>query len=394
MLRKLFRSRKSSETDRLPDLTQPEGRFDPAASLDTKAAIDELSKVVRNNSEVVEIYLALGSLYRAQGEIERAIQIRNNIIVRPGLAPEFKARAYFELGRDFRRGGFLDRAAQALTEAERLGGRTAGLLLERARLAAQGNDFALAARLYGELEFPPAQAHYLVRLSQEERRGGSNSAAERSLRQALKAYSGSVEAWLERLIQLHDKDDADLFGKALREALDSVPSEMRFAVLEGLREHVRQWRASNLPPCDEDGGADGECDPAKKPHSGGLDDDELKGEILPVLDERQPDAMLSYYGAMLLLTGGYHAVARAWLERALSLEPEFWLARLELFSLARQDQTLTPFFQDQLDYFIDKARNVKRFVCKRCGLKRDTLFFVCPRCKSWHSITFRSSIDD
>ncbi|MGE4292282.1 MAG: tetratricopeptide repeat protein [Desulfovibrio sp.] len=391
MLRYLFGSRKSQDEDRLPDLTQPEGRFDIASSLDTKAAIDELSKVVRNNSEVVEIYLALGSLYRSQGEIERAIQIRNNIIVRPGLASEFKARAYYELGRDFRRGGFLDRAAKALEEAERLGGRTASLLLERARLAAQGNDFAQAARLYGELEFPPAQAHYLVRLSQEERRNGRNSHADRSLKQALKAYPGSVEAWLERLIQLHDRDDADLFGKAMREALDSVSGEMCFAVLEGLMEHVRQWRAAALPP--DDGSCDGEeCpEPAR---SGGLTDDELKREIIPVLDERQPNAMLSYYGAMLLLASGYHAVARSWLERALSLDRSFWLARLELFNLARQDQTLTPFFDEQLGFFIDKARSVKRFVCKRCGLKRDTLFFVCPRCKSWHSITFRSSIDD
>lgn len=392
MLRNLFRSRKPLDTERLPDLTQPEGRFDVASSLDTKAAIDELSKVVRNNSEVVEIYLALGSLYRAQGEIERAIQIRNNIIVRPGLDPEFKARAYYELGRDFRRGGFLDRAARALDEAERLGGRTASLLLERARLAAQGNDFAQAARLYGELDFPPAQAHYLVRLSQEERRNGNNSPADRSLRQALKAYPGSVEAWLERLIRLHDRDDADQFGKSLREAVDQVPTEMRFAVLEGLMEYVRQWRTAALPTEDGFGDADVSSEPLQR--TGGLSDDELKREIIPVLDERQPDAMLSYYGAMLLLASGYHAVARSWLERALNLDPDFWLARLELFNLARQDQTLTPFFEEQLGFFISKARNVKRFVCKRCGLKRDTLFFVCPRCKSWHSITFRSSIDN
>jgi lipopolysaccharide biosynthesis regulator YciM len=392
LLRNLFRSRKISDSDRLPDLTQPEGRFDIASSLDTKAAIDELSKVVRNNSEVVEIYLALGSLYRAQGEIERAIQIRNNIIVRPGLASEFKARAYYELGRDFRRGGFLDRAAKALDEAERLGGRTASLLLERARLAAQGNDFSQAARLYGELEFPPAQAHYLVRQSQEERHAGDNSRSDRTLRQALKAYPGSVEAWLERLVQLHDRDDADLFGKALREALDNVPEELCFAVLEGLMEHVRQWRASALPP-DEDACGDEPCEEPSR-RSGGLNDEELKREIIPVLDERQPNAMLSYYGAMLLLASGYNAVARSWLERALNLDQDFWLARLELFNLARQDQTLTPFFQEQLEFFIGKARNVKRFICKRCGLKRDTLFFVCPRCKSWHSITFRASIDD
>ncbi|SKA78750.1 Lipopolysaccharide biosynthesis regulator YciM, contains six TPR domains and a predicted metal-binding C-terminal domain [Paucidesulfovibrio gracilis DSM 16080] len=390
MLRNLFRSRRRFDSNRLPDLSQPEGRFDFASDLDTKAAIDELSKVVRNNSEVVEIYLALGSLYRAQGEIERAIQIRNNITVRPGLAPEFRARAYYELGRDFRRGGFLDRAATALDQAEKLGGRNPHILLERARLAAQGNDYGLAAKLYGELNFSPAQAHYLVRQSQEERRAGNTSQAERSLRHALKAHPGSVEAWLERLIRLHDLNDAERFGKAMREALDHVPEAMRFAVLEGLMDHVRHWRDAALPASDEEG-----CDveDARQVSHGGLDDEELKREILPVIDERQPDAMLSYYGALLLQAGGYAAVARAWFERALKLDPDFWLARLELFNLARADQQLTPFFEEQLVFFIEKARTVKRFVCKRCGLKRDTLFFVCPRCKSWHSITFRASID-
>lgn len=387
MLRNLFRSRKPVAKDETLDLSQPEGRMDFASNLDTRAAIDELSQVVRNNSEVVEIYLALGSLYRSQGEIERAIQIRNNLIVRPGLATEFKARAYLELGQDFRRGGFLDRAAKALEQAERLGGRTAKLLLERARLAAQANAYEQAARLYGELEFGPAQAHYLVRLSQEERANHNESQAERCLKQALKAYPGSVEAWLERLIHLYDLNDGDRFGKAMGEALDNVLPELRFAVLEGLMVHVHQQRRADLQAASD------EAEDEQQRPERGLNDDELKRELIPVLDARQPDALLSYYGAMLLLASGYNAVGRSWLERALSLDKDFWLARLELFNLARTDQNLTDFFDAQLDFFIEKARNVKRFVCKRCGLGRDSLFFVCPRCKSWHSITFRSSID-
>ena len=69
------------------------------------------------------------------------------------------------------------------------------------------------ARLYGELEFGPAQAHYLVRLSQEERANHNESQAERCLKQALKAYPGSVEAWLERLIHLYDLNDGDRLAK-------------------------------------------------------------------------------------------------------------------------------------------------------------------------------------
>ena len=75
---------------------------------DTLSAIRALNQEVRNDPDGVETYLALGNLYRARGDIERAIQIRNGLIVRPGLDNNLKARVCFELGIDYKRGGFID----------------------------------------------------------------------------------------------------------------------------------------------------------------------------------------------------------------------------------------------------------------------------------------------
>ena len=118
---KLFNRRKAVSFDGYLKAARQAGGGVSLPVQDTRAAIEELSQVVKNDPEAVEIYLALGSLYRSQGEIERAIQIRNSLIVRPGLDREFKARAWFELGRDFRRAGFLDRAQMAFDEARSLG---------------------------------------------------------------------------------------------------------------------------------------------------------------------------------------------------------------------------------------------------------------------------------
>ena len=82
-----------------------------------------------------------------------------------------------------------------------------------------------------------------------------------------------------------------------------------------------------------------------------------------------------------------------WLEKALVLSPEFWLARLDLFELAKSRQVLTPFFEEQLDFFIGRARHLRRFICSQCGLKRESIFFICPRCRSWHSIVFRKEFN-
>ena len=354
-----------------------ERRMVSLPSQDTRAAIDELSQVVRNNSEAVEIYLALGSLYRAQGEIERAIQIRNNLIVRPGLDPRFKARAYYELGRDFRRGGFLDRAAQAFEQARVLGGDPEGIAAEQALLAAQRGDFALAAERYGELGRALPQAHYLVRLAQEAFAARDMSQGHKLLKQAVRVYPASVEAWLERLVQAHNANRHEDFGRTLREGLAAVQPGLRFVLLEGLMENASGCTAKSCenPP------------PGRPP----LDPD-LGQDVVGVVEAMKPDTLMCYYAARVLFLSGETTLARSWFERTLMMDPDFWLARLELFGLGKDEQTLTPFFSEQLDYFLELAHQVKRFVCTHCGLRWDRLFFHCPRCQSWHSISFRAKL--
>jgi lipopolysaccharide biosynthesis regulator YciM len=360
------------EREQRPAPTRQAGREgETHPEQDTRAVIDELSRVVKGNPEAVEIYLALGSLYRSQGDIERAIRIRKNLIVRPDLDEKLKARAWFELGRDFRRGGFLDRAAQAFEQAHAILGDTEEVLLEMARLAAQASDFARAAELYARLGRPLAEAHYLVRQAGERLREFDIAQGQKLLRRALKVHPASVEAWLGLTVQaLRDNSLVDL-AQTLAQGLDQVEEGLAFLLLDGLIESALSAAAQRAP------------------HGPPALDPKLARAVLPVIEARRPDVLSCYYGARLLLLCNDEAAARTWFEKALVLSPNFWLARLELFTLAKAEQTMTPFFSEQLDFFIAQARRLKRFVCRRCGLKRDGVFFVCPRCRSWHSITFR-----
>lgn len=377
MVWKFFRRRKSKS----PELDVQAANALGAESLpmqDTRAAIEELSQVVKNNPEAVEIYLALGSLYRSQGEIERAIQIRNSLIVRPGLDPEFKARAWFELGRDFRRGGFLDRAESAFAQARELIGETEEIHLEVARLAAERSSFREAADAYGRLDQPLPRAHYLVRYAQECYREGDESRGQKALKQAVKAYPGAVEAWLESIVQAYRHGSAAKVASSLKNALEEVEPGIRFVLLEGLyQEVVKAERMREQGSGDAHEWTDA-C--ATK---------DLVEAVIPQLEALEPDVLLYYYGSRLLLKKRDVDQAMNWFEKTLVLYPDFWLARLELFELSQNEQTFTKFFKQQLRFFMDRAREVRRFYCGRCGLKRDTLFFVCPRCRSWHSIKFR-----
>ncbi|WP_250645476.1 tetratricopeptide repeat protein [Salidesulfovibrio onnuriiensis] len=345
---------------------------------DTRAAIDELSQVVKNNPEAVEIYLALGSLYRSQGEIERAIQIRNSLIVRPGLDPKFKARAWFELGRDFRRGGFLDRAEDAFSKARELVGDNREIHLEMARLAAERSSFQDAADAYARLDQPLPRAHYLVRHAQECFRNGDEAHGTKALKQAVRAYPGSVEAWLETVVQAYRHGSASKVGSRLKQALEQVDPGIRFVLLEGLYQDVCKAEAMR-----EREGSEGHD------WASACSTKDVVEAVIPQLESLEPDVLLYYYGAELLLKNRDVDEAMRWFEKTLVLDPDFWLARLELFELSQAEQTLTKFFKQQLKFFMARAREVRRFYCGNCGLKRDTLFFICPRCRSWHSIKFR-----
>ena len=97
------------------------GEGEMPSTRDTLSVIHDLSRAVRNDPEAVDIYMALGNLFRSKGDIQHAVLIRERLMARPELDAAFKARASFELGQDYRRAGVVDRAQAASREARRPG---------------------------------------------------------------------------------------------------------------------------------------------------------------------------------------------------------------------------------------------------------------------------------
>lgn len=62
------------------------------------------------NSETVELHLALGHLFRQQGEVERSIRLHQNLLARPSLSEDLIDQVKLELGKDYLKAGLLDRA--------------------------------------------------------------------------------------------------------------------------------------------------------------------------------------------------------------------------------------------------------------------------------------------
>lgn len=79
-------------------------------------AIEAFSRAVQINSDTIETYLALGNLFRNKGELSRAIRIHQSIIVRPNIDREMKQQALFDLGLDYKKAGFVERAINSFEE--------------------------------------------------------------------------------------------------------------------------------------------------------------------------------------------------------------------------------------------------------------------------------------
>ncbi len=79
-------------------------------------AIESFIEVVKVDPQTVDLHFALGSLFRRQGETERATRMHQNLLDRPDLPADKRQMATFELAQDFLRAGLLDRAEGLFTK--------------------------------------------------------------------------------------------------------------------------------------------------------------------------------------------------------------------------------------------------------------------------------------
>jgi lipopolysaccharide assembly protein B len=85
-------------------------------------AVDIFIKLLEVDSDTVETHLALGSLFRRRGEVDRAIRIHQNLIARPQLRMMQRKEALMALAEDYMSAGVYDRAERIFIEVVELGG--------------------------------------------------------------------------------------------------------------------------------------------------------------------------------------------------------------------------------------------------------------------------------
>lgn len=79
-------------------------------------AIESFIRALEINSDTIPAHLALAKLFRRKGDVDRAIQIHQNLLARPDLSHADFMRIQMALARDYYAVGLLDRAENLLQE--------------------------------------------------------------------------------------------------------------------------------------------------------------------------------------------------------------------------------------------------------------------------------------
>ncbi len=328
-------------------------------------AIDAFCRLVEVNKDTFETHLALGSLFRRRGEVDRAIRLHQNLVARGNLSSDQRGNALLELAEDYLRAGLFDRAESLFRELLELRLREREALMGLRAIFQQEKEWeqCLAvvrqlAGLTGE-SLGPEIAHYHCELAEEARRKGDLAAAWARLRGAQAADEHCARASLvQGQIEMEEGDLAAAL-KSLRRAERQDPGYLS-EILPALLEAHRRLGTREA----------------------------LIDELMKLYRRRQDPVVMQALAEQLRAEQGPGAAAAfvcehlkghpdlAGMERLLALAPELaeevagWHGRLEL--LLGTTRTL---IQKQAAYR-----------CQHCGFAARRLHWQCPSCKHWGSV--------
>jgi len=315
---------------------------------DPDAAIEALSDAARlGTPEAVDTYLALGALFRREGDVSRAIRLHRNMLLGPALDPSRRPEVERELAEDYRRGGMLTEAAELFGKlAPSDPGAAEGLRDVRFEQGDLAGAVEVQRRIGAGTRPDPILAHLFAAQARESAADPGRAAA--LAREALEADPASADAHLALAEAEAARGDVAAAlaaaGRALdadpRAALLAWPMLLRAADAAAVEAFIRARIAA-------------------RPEDAAL---RLLHARALVRLERRPDALGAARSALELDRSGEVIVAmRELLREAESPGPEDLAARHELLVAA----------------LLRRARPIR---CARCGAETTARAWRCRRC--------------
>lgn len=337
---------------------------------ETDQAIEAFSRAVQINSETIETYVALGNLFRAKGEIDRAIRIRQSILLRERVDQNTKLQALFDMGIDYKQGGFLQRAISTFEEVIRRAPRKLDAYNELEALCEATHDWQRAYELQKEIRKLSntnnhhIMAHLRTEQAKIEMHIGNLDSAFAHLKKALSLDSNCVDARLQlgELYWLKNKKK-----KAL-------------AIWKKLVQNNSKWAHLVLLRLQE--------------KDGGTVDEARVLEFLENIAGENLDAVAQMALARCFMQRNRKEQGLASLRRALEMEPDLRDARKMLGEALLENGDEKEALTEYRALLRHLGPPTKRYRCQQCGLATDKIVWKCPGCHNWDTVQPQKTVSD
>lgn len=330
---------------------------------DADKAIEVFVRLLEVDNETVETHLALGNLFRRQGEVDRALRVHQNLVARPNLQPVHRNQARMELAQDYQRAGVLDHAEDLYRELL-----DQGMFLERVLRGLIGiyeaqRDWQHAIDTIRRLEsvrghaMRPVTAQYFCELADEARAAGDNEKALSHIKSARSEFRECLRASLLRGEIEESEGNYEAAIKSYRQVAKHDP-DFSTQILEPLQrcysglDNLRGYRRF-------------------------LDD------LISGYDGVAPQVAL----ARLQQSQGEHDAAITSLSAYLERRPN-WVGFYHLLDITWSDSRAG--LSGPLDSLRESLRNILAhqplYQCGQCGFAGRYLHWQCPSCQQWNTV--------
>jgi len=326
-------------------------------------AIEQFTKSVQINSETIETYVALANLYSSTGDIERAIRIRQGIILRPNLDSAIRLRAIFDLGSDYKRGGFLDRALSAFQKVIESEPNNLEAYEQIERIYEDLHDWDRAFKTRQAIsklvkgDHRHILAHHKTELAKVREKDGDEVGAEKAYKEAISIFDRCVDAYLH-LGDLYLSQQKHKAALAKWKKVVDVAPEFTFLAYQRLE---RAYEKMENPG--------------------------LVGDFLKEVARRNSDVSTQLALARYLYNEGEIDAAVEQVRQAIKLAPSFLDARKfigeVLLKEGRNEEALVAY----KELLLSLDFPFLQFRCNNCGYRPEKLAWKCLQCLKWDSIT-------
>lgn len=326
-------------------------------------AIDTFIHLLEVDSDTVETHLALGSLFRKRGEVDRALRLHQNIIARPALSPELRQLALFEMGMDYLTAGVLDRAEHIFADLKTDPSYRLQSLQQLLNIHQSTKDWeqavATAKELqhHGRIDMRAETAHFYCELAQQEIDKNHLTMASGLLRKAGKVDKKSVRVSLMQAsveIKQHFwKNALNYYKKILKQDIHFFSES-----LDGLE---LCYEALNIPGAYQ--------------------------KLLQEAVEKGAGSTVLLAAANRLRMNEGDLAAAEFLTGNLRVSPSLrgLQALIELHVMHASEKGRDSLLL--LQELVDELLNTKPgYRCENCGFESRQLYWNCPGCQHWGTV--------